>query len=177
MVRLVALMKGNEMALSDRDLRHCRNRLYIVEPFNEELLTPLGYDLSPGFVVGLPKEPDGELEQLYPPRDESIDSSGDDRPYFSVSPRRGVVLVTKECVYLTGKLIATVHGRSRVTQDGIVVNPVTVDPNYSGQLILYFHNLSDKVVKVLGTSAVATLIFHKVGWKTESQPNSQNAGP
>lgn len=149
------------MALSDVDLRRQRGYLYTISPFDERLLTPLGYDVRPGFVI----TPD-TAEVLYA-------SDGTDPQHgsasFTIPAGRAVTVVTEERLYLTGKLIATLHGRSRITARGILTNPVTVDPNWNGRLILHFYNSSCEDVTVPTMAGIATLIVHSVKTKTKSK--------
>ena len=158
------------MALSKVDLERCRDEQYIIEPFDDDLLTPLGYDLSPGYVVLVPEKPGEEAEVLFQSSDTAPDTP--EKTSFKIPGHRGVMLITRENVCLTGKLLATLHGRSRVTQEGVVVNPVTVDPNWSGRLILYFYNTSKREVEVSTKRGVATLIFHSVESMTTDKPGS-----
>ena len=148
------------MALSNKDLIKHKNKLFTVEPFSEEQLTPLGYDLRVGYAI----TPDGE-DVLFP-KDIRDASNYQNQEMIRIPAKKGVVIVTRERVYLTGKLIATVHGRARITAKGIFVNPVTVDPHWNGKLILYFYNTNNEDVEIPSRWAVATLIFHSVETST-----------
>ena len=159
------------MALSKVDLETYRDKSFIVEPFSDELLTPLGYDLSPGYVVLVPESPDEEAAVLFSSADTEEPGAVKEES-FTIPGHRGVILITRENVCLTGKPLATLHGRSRVTQEGVVVNPVTVDPNWSGRLILYFYNTSRRGVDVSTEGGIATLIFHAVESMTTEKPGS-----
>ena len=154
------------MALSDKDLARYKDWLYIIDPFNKKLLTPLGYDVSPGYVLKL-QQPGG------PKQDEVLLSDAVKKDTFVIPAKRSVIVITKEQVYLTGKLLATLHGRSRITQEGVVVNPVTVDPNWTGALTLYFYNTSNRDVEIDASKGIATLIFHTLKTRTKKHPDSR----
>jgi len=161
------------VAFSSVDLEKHRQKRFVIEPWDQDQLSPLGYDLRIGFVIN-----PVTAEELYP---KGADSS--QMVEVRIKARESVVVVTLERIYLTGSVIGTVHARSGISAKGILVNSVTVDPLWNGRLILTFYNSSDSDVCIRSDKGMATLILHstetptrKVGHKSETKQLLQDNG-
>lgn len=145
------------MALSNVDLKKHHHRRFVIEPWEQKQISPLGYDLRLGYVI------DPKLaEEIYPmgyKPDKIVD--------ITIRARQSVVVVTLERIYLTGRVIGTVHARSGISAKGILVNSVTVDPHWNGRLVLTFYNTSDVDIKIRSDKGMATLILHSVETETK----------
>ena len=128
------------MALSDVDLREHRDRRFVIEPWKNSSVTPTGYDLRFGFGLVLPDHKGGTALQ---PTRLPMDSTST----LTIPEGRGALLVTVERIFLSGKVMGTIHGKARWSATGLITPSVTVDPNFgaqgdSGRLFLYFFNSS-----------------------------------
>jgi dCTP deaminase len=164
------------LALSDLDIRKHKNKRLVIEPFEEKNLQPTGYDLALGYAILLsPSAVDGSY------RDIDFSSYSDakrtlaEMPKIVVPARTDVLVVSKERVHLSGKILAQVHARSSITAKGFVLNPLTVDPNFGaqhGRLMLRFFNCTDEDASLAMDERVATLVFHTVETETPEPPFS-----
>jgi len=87
---------------------------------------------------------------------------------ITIRAHQSVVVVTLERIYLTGRVIGTVHARSGISAKGVIVNSVTVDPKWNGRLLLTFCNSSDKNITIQSNKGMATLILHSVETETKN---------
>lgn len=156
------------MALSNGDLEKHRNVLYAIQPLDQRFLTPLGIDVRPGFVI------ERETANTLFPVERLTQGNYNKQPAFTIKAKTAVLVITRERVYLSPKLLATLHGRSSITGKGVFVNPVTVDPNWNGRLILHFYNTSEQEVEVPTDDGIATLIFHSL--ETPTDHHARNSG-
>jgi deoxycytidine triphosphate deaminase len=165
------------MALSNIDVRKHRNKRIVIEPFKEANLTPAGYDLSLGYAILL-SSTTGELPEIDYRKYELEKKSGVNRspPEITVPGKSDVLILTKERVHLSGKVLAQVHARSGIAAKGFLLNPLTVDPNFGavhGRLTLRFYNFSDEPARLAINETIATLVLHSVETETTEPPQTR----
>lgn len=139
--------------LSDEDIRLARiNKEILIDVFEEDSLTPVGYDLRVG-------------ERGF---------SWKKRKYFSIDqstpvdlePGDTVVIETYESVQVSKKFSGTVHSMAtQVLRRGLSHISTTVDPGWKGKLLISVHNYRDTSVKLQFKDKFCTICFYK----TESE--------
>lgn len=159
------------MALSDVDLREHRNRRFVIEPWKDTSVTPTGYDLRFGFGIVLPDRP-GDDARL--PAEQPL--SGERS--LTIPEGRGALLVTVERIFLSGKVMGTIHGKARWSATGLITPSVTVDPNFgaqgdAGRLFLYFFNSSKKPIQINEKQPIATMVLTSLDTETLSEPKTR----
>ncbi len=164
------------MAFSNLDVHKHRNKRLVIEPFDEKNLTPAGYDLSLGYAILLSSPDDGQLTEIdyksYAPSAKD-GSPPKEQPWIMVPGKSDVLVLTKERVHLSGKVLAQVHARSGIAAKGFILNPLTVDPNYGnahGRLTLRLFNFSKDAAKLSINETIATLVLHSVESETLAAP-------
>ena len=162
------------MAFSNLDVQKHRNKRVVIEPFTEENLTPAGYDLSLGYAILLSSS-DGQITEIdyksYSKSRATVPKPA--APSIIVPGKSDVLVLTKERIHLSGKVLAQVHARSGITAKGFLLNPLTVDPNFGnahGRLTLRFFNFSDEPAELSINETIATLVFHTVESETPASP-------
>jgi deoxycytidine triphosphate deaminase len=158
------------MALSNLDFLEQRNRRYVIEPFKDESLTPTGYDLRFGFGIKLPQK---QGEKVGVPGPIGMASRG-----LVIPQHHGALFVTLERVRLSGRVIGTIHGKSRFSAKGLITQSVTVDPNFglakdAGRLFLYFYNTSPFSLTISEKDPIATLVLSSLESETLAQPETK----
>jgi deoxycytidine triphosphate deaminase len=109
------------MAYSAEDVFSQYRKSFVIAPFKTRQVTPLGYDLRVGLVVVL--DDNGKALQKAPSR-----RLGEDT--IKIPAGGSAFIVTLERVCLSGKVLGTVHARARLSLRGLMMNSVTVDPNF-----------------------------------------------
>ncbi|MEQ8440581.1 MAG: hypothetical protein RIM33_11875 [Alphaproteobacteria bacterium] len=162
------------MAYSDLDIKKRFLTRFCITPFepNTQQLTPVGYDLTIGAAIVLTREirENGDIIDKFV-KTSRFDDGGDEID-LDIPPNTGVVIATHERIFSSGRSLATVHGRSRMTARGLVVNSVTIDPNFDGNILIYMYNATNAVQKIRSHERVLTLIFHGVETETTKEPNT-----
>ena len=160
------------MAYSSEDFFASYRKTFVIAPFKPSQVTPLGYDLRLGFLVNA----DSKAELKRDPN--GIES----KHVFHIAPDQSVIAVTLERIFLSGKVLATVHARARLSLRGLMLSAVTVDPNFGqpkmeeplapGSRLLFRLKNTSKHPVVLTTEddAIATLIVHEVQTETNRKP-------
>lgn len=168
------------MAYSGEDLFRNYRKTYVIAPFQASQVSPNGYDLRVGHALTLDfSDPDsrpGVLEEMSY-RGDGATGRGQSAQVLTVGPGQSLLVVTVEQIFLSSKVLATVHAKASVSMQGLLLNPVTVDPNFaakeeaSGRLVLFMHNLSGRTIQVEEKQGIATLIMHEVFSETMHPPD------
>ena len=98
----------------------------------------------------------------------SWEENEDDDKDIKIPGETRIVVVTKERVYLSSRVMATVHGKAGVTSKGLFINPVTVDPHWNGKLVLTMYNTNKSEVTLRIKGGIATLVLHSVETETDT---------
>lgn len=140
--------------LSNLDLeKKINTRDIVIIPYNENLITGLGYDLTIGTIVDLddpqiPKAVNGK---------------------YLLKGKHRYIVITNEYVWLSRKYMATLHARGSLSLMGISLTSTTVDPNFRGYMPMRLTNLSDKDVEMKESEPFITLVVHNLKTATDKK--------
>jgi deoxycytidine triphosphate deaminase len=163
------------MAYSAEDFFANYRKTFAIAPFKPIQVTPLGYDLRLGFMVSADSE---DTVNTDTGRVTSTQTA------FTIKAGRAGIAVTLERIFLSGKVLGTVHARARLSLRGLTLNAVTVDPNFGypksagkwapgSRLLLRIQNTSSRDIKLTTEDdAIATLVLHEVQTETNRRPAS-----
>jgi len=142
------------MVLTDHDIRKIVNKKDIViHPYHKENLTGVGYDLRIGVIKPL----------------NQFDAFVETETIIRIPPKCYCLVITEEFVWISSKLIGTLHSKGTLAAKGLFTNATNVDPNFKGQMIMSLYNTSDKPIEFQkATHTFITLIFHKVKSATKT---------
>lgn len=149
---LVNRYLGPKKMLSDVNINQAIDKDLIIDPFDPELVNPIGYDLTIGDLVfsrdsGLLDERDG---------------------YYIVPPRSTVHILTRESIWLSGKIAGTLHPRVSNANLGLSHIATTVDPGWIGPLLVTISNLTDDQINLDSKRAFCTMLLHKLDTETKT---------
>ncbi len=147
---------------SDTKIKEIINKKDIViNPYKDENLTGIGYDLRVGIIQPLSK----------------ISDFNEDDDYYYIPPYSYCIVISKEFVWLSHKLAATLHARGTLAAKGLYTNSTNIDPNFNGQLIMSVFNVSEKPIKIGKNEHYITMIVQDVvkSTKTLIDDNSKNS--
>ncbi|WP_053361366.1 hypothetical protein [Bacillus sp. FJAT-27251] len=143
--------------LSDVDIKKLLNKEVVVHPYKEENLTPLGYNLTPSdFVFSL------STEELINQED----------GYYSIKPHDTVLVLTEESIWVSKRIAGTFHSKVGVVSSGFGHISTTLDPNWSGPLLISLNNPTKMTLKLAKNKTFITLIFYPLN--TISQKDHDN---
>ncbi len=121
----------------------------LIEPFDRKYLSPVGYDLrvgKQGFswnkkrIINI--ELDGKIQ---------------------IEANDTVVIQTLESISLSKKVAATVHSVvSKIITKGLSDISTTIDPGYTGKLLISVHNYRDSSTELRFQEYFCTVCFYKV---------------
>ncbi|MDQ6986313.1 MAG: hypothetical protein Q9M25_00745 [Mariprofundaceae bacterium] len=145
-------------------------------------LTPVGYALKIGLAIIKKWDADkdgvggynydNKIEIQNIPKTDPIDTKEDaaKQSEIVIPAKSGAIVVTLDAIYLSGNVAGTVHARSTLSAQGLIMNSFTVDPNYKGRLVFYVFNSSQKEMTLFEKETIATLILHQTITHTEEIP-------
>lgn len=131
--------------LSDKDIKECikEGKLYI-EPFEEENLTPNGYDLT--------------VEEFFIPELKEKVCEG----VCKISGMRRFLISTKEYIKLGGDITAQLWIRTTYARKGILSSFGKVDAGFEGNLTLSAFNASDNEIEIKVGDTFAQIVFERM---------------
>lgn len=144
------------MIFSDIDIRMAQGDTLIIEPFEEKNVTAVGYDVSVGnfvYVLG---------QALLSP------SNG----VYRVPSGATIQILTKETMWLSSKLAATIHSRVLLVSRGLAHISTTIDPSWAGPLLITTTNLSKTELALPEHGTFATVMFHILKTQTRTHKRS-----
>lgn len=131
------------------DRRNDSTKGISIEPFEEKYLTPVGYDLRvgvKGFSWKNKREFDIEQEKR-----------------IEIEANDTVVIETLESISLSKEVGATIHAMvSRAVLQGLSHISTTIDPGWTGKLLISIHNYQDRSVDIRFKDSFCTVCFFKV---------------
>ncbi|MEB3281764.1 MAG: hypothetical protein VKK42_22860 [Lyngbya sp.] len=153
--------------LSDVDIRQAReaykngsNTGISIEPFDEDHLTPVGYDLRVGY-----KGFSWRKRNVINIREQGT---------FKIEPDDTVVIETLESVILSPEVGATVHSLvSKVVPEGLSNISTTIDPGWKGKLLISVHNYSDTPTVIEYEKKICTVCFFEVKSNAVKNPTRE----
>lgn len=139
--------------MTDVDINKALGKDIVIEPFLEDLLTPVGYDFTVGdFVFSLEK---GLLEL----------KDG----VYHLPPKSTIQILTKESLWVSNRIGGTFHSKVSLVSKGLSHISTTLDPGWYGPLLITFRNNMDQQIPIKIDDAFVTLIFFKVLTPTQSK--------
>lgn len=143
--------------LTDREIVDVLNKEMVIHPVDtDECLSPLGYDLRIGYVINLEKP----IESL------ELEPTGK----IVIPPKTSTFIITKEHVWLSDRLVGTLHSRGSLAASGLIINSTTVDPNWAGQMTFLVHNIGNQPIELDKDARFVTMILHRVKKPTDEAP-------
>lgn len=153
--------------LSDTDIRQeiekrktSQNDGIAIDPFDDRSLTPVGYDLRVG------------AKGFSWKSKRSFDIRNDGS--IKVDPYDTVIIETAESVTLSQELSGTIQSMvSKVIPKGLSHISTTVDPGWTGKLLISVHNFYDIPTELRFQERLCTICFYNVTTKATRGVGSQ----
>jgi dCTP deaminase len=132
-----------------------------IEDFDNNSLTPVGYDLRVG------------EERFSWKRKEIINIKQDGK--IPIEANDTVVIRTLESLSLSRKVSATIHSIvSKVIPKGLSDISTTIDPGWTGKLLISVHNNRDSSTELTYGECLCTVCFYKVGLTSKINRGTSN---
>ncbi len=138
--------------LSDVDVRRCIGKEIVIEPFLDNLLTPVGYDFTIGnFVFSLE---DGLLNPA--------------NGAYELPAKSTLQILTRESLWVSRKIGGTFHAKVSLVSRGLSHISTTLDPGWYGPLLITMRNNTNKIIQMNEGDSFVTLVFSKLETPTSS---------
>lgn len=134
------------MLLTDTDIIKLLGKEIVIEPFSDDCLTPVGYDLRVGdFVYSLSR---GLL---------SPDTDGK----YTIKSGESILILTQEFVWVSDHIGGTFHSKVSMVSKGFSHIGTTLDPRWSGPLLIATSNRGNKDLTLSVGQSFVTLLFYR----------------
>ncbi len=139
--------------MTDVDITKAIGRDIVIDPFCKESLTPIGYDFTIGdYVFSLEN---GLIEP--------------DNGSYSIPPKSTVQILTKESLWVSGRIGGTFHSKVSLVSKGLSHISTTLDPGWYGPLLITMRNNMDNEITIKVNDSFVTLLFYRVDSPTSSK--------
>lgn len=129
--------------LTDTDIKRALGRHIWIQPYNEDNLTPVGYDFSVAdFVYSLQSGPIEPINSLY-----------------EILPGETVLILTKELLWVSKRIGGSFHSKVSLVSKGFSHISTTLDPDWSGRLLIAMTNQSKQKLNLHEGETFVTLIL------------------
>ena len=137
---------------TDKDIIARNGVDFVIFPWKSDLVSPTGYDLTIGVAATI------TTNGL------TLSMSGREKgPMSIIVPSNGKLLIlSRESVWLSERVLGTLHSRGSLAAKGLLLNSTTVDPNWQGPMTFLLHNVSDSEVILDPEKPFVTLVLHSV---------------
>jgi dCTP deaminase len=143
------------------DYRNHQEEGLDIEPFEKKYLTPVGYDIRVG------------KEGFSWKRKCVVDIEKDGK--IQIEANDIVIIKTLESVTLSNKVSATIHSIvSKVINKGLSNISTTIDPGYSGKLLISFCNYRDSSTEFRFGEPLCTICFYRVELPAKTNRGTPN---
>lgn len=134
------------MLLTDSDILKLLNREIVIEPFEDRCLTPVGYNFRVGdFVYSLGR---GLLKPNRAGR-------------YTITSSETVLILTKEFLWVSDRIGGTFHSKVKLVSRGFSHISTTLDPAWSGPLLIAITNMTQADQFIATGEAFVTLLFYR----------------
>ena len=139
--------------MTDVDIKRAIGRDVVIDPFDPDSLTPIGYDFSVGdYVYSLER---GLLDA--------------NNGAYSIPAKSTVQILTKESLWVSGRLGGTFHSKVSLVSRGMSHISTTLDPGWYGPLLITLRNNTDREIPLRTTDPFVTLLLHAVKSPTKTR--------
>jgi dCTP deaminase len=172
------------MMLSDADIQHFRNTGHLgIEPWNNERLQPVSYDLTLGCYVKYQERvyvlsADGEAcVDGFTWVKEKFEEGPDGRLFYILKPKKFALFSTVETVTLDSSVAGEVAGKSSWARNGLGIETAgLVDAGFSGELTLELTNHSEFPITLVAGKPIAQIKFYELRTPSRRPYGSEGLG-
>lgn len=148
--------------LSDDEIRDLIARSHLISDPVDDRIISCSYEFRPGVVVSTGRDVDERCVRDWTGQTGSSD-------VYSIKPGELVWIRTLEKVQMPDDICAFWWQTNRLSQQGLMlVNMSMVEPGYQGPLACLFVNFGNTPVVIDPSSAVAKLVFNRLGTPSSS---------
>lgn len=132
--------------LTDTDIVKLLGKEIVIDPFDDAGLTSIGYDLSVGeFVYSLSR---GLL---------TASEAGE----YLINSGESILVLTREFLWVSDQLAGTFHSKVSMVSQGYSHISTTLDPQWSGPLLIATSNRSTRKLTLTTGQKFVTVVFYR----------------
>lgn len=150
------------MVLSDTKIREMAIGKGLLEPFDEERLQAVSYDISSGNVAMVYQSLDGAVDLRNKKQVELATRKVDITDGYHIKPGEYLLVKTKEKFSIPANMTAHIRPRTTFTKFGLIVSDQHMNPNFKGYLYLGLYNATPNIIDIYPDLIIAQMVFEEV---------------
>lgn len=137
--------------LTDVDIKRYLGKHIVIEPFESDSLSPIGYDFRVGEFLF-------SLEHGLLILEDGI---------YNLPAQSTIQILTKESLWVSSRIAGTFHSRVSLVSIGLSHISTTLDPGWYGPLLITMRNNTTHTIPLKENMPFVTLIFYRVSTPTK----------
>ena len=150
------------MVLSDKKIRELATSAGLLEPFDEERLQAVSYDISSGNVA-MVYQPLAEAVDLRNKNQvELVTRKVDITNGYHIKPGEYILVKTREKFSMPANMTAHIRPRTTFTKFGLIVSDQHMNPTFKGYLYLGLYNATPNIIDIYPNLNIAQMVFEEI---------------
>ena len=150
------------MVLSDTKIRELTTQKGLLEPFDENRLQAVSYDISSGNVAMVYQSLDVAVDLRNKKLVEQVTRKVDITKGYHIKPGEYLLVKTKEKFAIPASLTAHIRPRTTFTKFGLIISDQHMNPNFKGYLYLGLYNATPNIIDIYPDLIIAQMVFEEV---------------
>lgn len=150
------------MVLSDKMIRDLAINQNMLEPFDEQKLQAVSYDISSGNVAVVYKTIDRSIDLRNKGLVELVTRNVDITAGYHIKPNEYILVKTKERFSMPANLTAHIRPRTTFTKLGLTVSAQHMNPEFQGYLYLGLYNATPNIIDIYPDLKIAQMVFEEI---------------
>jgi deoxycytidine triphosphate deaminase len=132
MDKQAGLMSGDDIK------KACEEKEILIVPYKPSNVTPVGYNFSYSkFIMSLRT---GQFHNIYYKKLKTVKGKSEYQVFFNLKQNETVLILTHEAIHVPSNIGGTFHSKVSVVTNGLSHVSTTLDPGWSGQLLIPMNN-------------------------------------
>jgi len=150
--------------LSDCEIRNLVHEKGLIDPFDENKLQAVSYDISAGDVVRVYQRLNQEIDlenrqQMQAATSETMISK---KRQYHIKPGEYVLVKTRERFQIPENLTAHVRPRTTFSRIGLLLSDQHMNPSFRGYLFLGLLNATPNIINISPGLSIGQMVFETV---------------
>lgn len=149
------------MLLTDKKIEKLIKESKMIEPYDEENLQSVSYDIATGEYVQTFSKLNDIIDLRHNEKISLVNREINISEGYLMPPGDYVLVKTKESFTIPKTITAYVRPRTTFTRLGLIVSGQQLQPTFSGHLYLGIYNATPNVIKIFSGLLIAQIVFEE----------------
>lgn len=150
------------MVLSDQAIKKLVNERQIIEPFSEDRLQAVSYDISSSNIIRVYQRLNKSIDIKNQSQLELETVEMDITEGYNIKPGEYILVKTKENISMPDDLTGHIRPRTTFTRVGLLLSDQHINPSFCGHLYLGLYNSTPNNIYIYPDLNIGQIVFEKI---------------